>query len=459
MQRNPSFEVLSVSVEGEVVLPEDPVYEDTSQIWNSRLQKMPAAIVRCAGTADVAAAVKFARREGLPLSVRSGGHSYAGLGVLEDGLMIDLSPMKETRIDGERKRAFVQPGVRWGEFHETAIREGLGTTGGTVSSVGVAGFTLGGGSGYLSRKYGLALDNLVSAEVVTADGKVVEASETANPDLFWGIRGGAGNLGIVTRFEFRLFEADAEMFAGQIIYPFEVAGKALRIYREVMAKAPDELVCYPCFIHIPPIPAFPEELHGQVVLDFVLSYCGEMSDGERAVGPLRGISEPILEAIGPQPYLEVHRALDAGAPEGQRWYSRAHYLDEIPDAAIETVLGHAKSLPGAFSFVYFEPLGGAISRVDPADTAFPHRNARYSFHILAGWMEPGEDRTVIEWAGAFHEAMAPFASGGVYVNLLSEDETERIPEAYGQNYARLVELKREWDPENLFRGNQNVSPH
>jgi len=457
-KRKLHFEKLAETLGAKLLLPGDLGFDEERRIWNARLDHMPAAIVRCDNSLDVAETVRFARGQEIPVSVRGGGHSYAGFSGCPDGLIIDLSSMKGVRIDRQNRRALVEAGVRWSSFHESAIAAGLATTGGTVSTVGVAGYTLGGGTGYLARKFGLALDNLVSAEVVTAEGVIVRASETENPDLFWGIRGGAGNFGIVTCFEFKLHPADAEMLAGQIIYPFESAGTVLRRYREVMKSAPDEFVCYPCFIHIPPIPEFPAVLHGRVVIDLVLAYAGATADGEALIRPLQGVTEPILESIGLQSYQAVHQTLDAGVPAGYRWYSRGHYLSELSDEAIATALHFGKRLPGALTLVYFEPMGGAIARVSPRATAFPHRNAAHSFHILAGWMDAGEDETIMAWTRKFHAEMARHSTGGVYVNLLSEDEEERIPFAYGENYPRLVELKRKWDPDNFFRQNANIVP-
>lgn len=458
MSKNQSIETIRNSVQAEVLLPGDAAFEDTRKIWNARLDKMPEAIVRCKNATDVAACVNFARDNRFPFSVRSGGHSYAGLGVHQGWLMIDLSDMNEIRIDKATKRGFAGPGVRWGAFHEAAIAESLATPGGTVTSTGVAGFTLGGGSGWLSRKYGLALDNLVSVEVVTAEGKIITASELENPDLFWGIRGGAGNFGIVTRFEFQLHETAAEIFAGQIMYPFQDAKKVLQTYRKVIPNSPDELTCYPAMLRIPPIPDFPEHLHGQVIIDLVLAFIGKASDGESAVQPLRQIGKPILDAVSVMPYMDVQRFFDAGTPKGQRWYTRSHYLNELSDEAIETFLKHSANMHGPFTFTYFGLENGAMSRVDSSATAFPHRDGAYDFHILAGWTDSAEDDAIMEWVRAFHLDMTRFSNGGVYVNLMAEDEQDRIKNAYGSNYDRLVRLKRKWDPENLFRGNQNINP-
>ncbi len=458
MKRNSGFQKLAEHIRGELLLPGSSEFEEASRIWNSRLERKAAAVVRCHDAGDVAAAIDFSRERSLPLTVKSGGHSYAGLGVCEDALVIDLSRLKMIDVDPQKRRARVGAGVRWREFDERVIAHGLASTGGTVSTVGVAGFTLGGGTGYLSRKYGMALDNLVSAKVVTADGQIVRASETENSDLFWGIRGGAGNFGVAVEFEFQLHRTDPEMLAGQVIYRFEDARRVLQVYRDVMPEAPDELVCYPCFIRIPTIPDFPEDLHGETAICLILAFAEEILQGEEVVLPLRNIADPIVDSIGPQSYLAVQKSLDSGVPEGQRWYSRACYLDELSDRAIETALEYSRHIHGVWTFAYFEPLGGAIGRVDPKATAFPHRDRPYSFHILAGWTDSEEDGRVMEWVRSFHDAMSQFSRPGVYVNLLSEDESERIIEAFGENYERLRELKRKWDPTNLFRQNQNIEP-
>jgi FAD/FMN-containing dehydrogenase len=458
MNENIPVELFRKSVAGEVLMSGNASFDETRRIWNARLEKTPQLIVRCQNSSDVAASVNIARDQKIPFSVRSGGHSYAGLGVCEGGLMIDLSEMNSVEIDAEGKKAYSGPGATWGKFHEAAIAEGLATVGGTVTSVGVAGFTLGGGSGWLSRKHGLALDNLLSVEVVTADGKIIQASKSENADLFWGIRGGAGNFGIVTRFEFQLHETPSEMLAGQIIYPFKDAMKVFKVYRKVMPDTPDEFACYSAMIRIPAIPAFPEHLHGQVAIDLVLAYAGEISLGEAVVQPLRKISEPILDTVGPMSYMDVQRSFDAGTPKGQRWYSQAQYLPRLSDQAIETCLKNTENMPGQFTFVYFGLEDGAICRVDPSATAFPHRNGAYGFHILAGWSDSAEDSAIMEWARMFNKEMAEFSNGGVYVNLLAEDEPERLGAAYGSNYNRLIELKHKWDPENLFRRNQNIAP-
>ncbi|MEX0324492.1 MAG: FAD-binding oxidoreductase [Puniceicoccaceae bacterium] len=454
-----SYDALSSQMSGRILQLGDASFEDARQIWNSRLTKSPAVIVQCRKTQDVSLAVRFANANGLQLAVRGGGHSYAGLGSADGCLLIDFSGMKEVDIDAAARTATVQPGVRWGEFYEGTLPHGLLPAGGTVSSVGVAGFTLGGGSGWLTRKHGLALDNLLSVEVVTADGDILTASETENPDLFWGIRGSAGNLAIVTRFTFQLHPVPAEIFAGQVIYPMELAEQAMQVYREVMQSAPEGFTCYPATFRIPPIEAFPAELHGQVVFDFILAHIGDIPEGEKTAARLREIGEPIMDLCAPQPLADHLKVFDAGTPPGQRWYSRSHYLKDLSDEAISVFLKHSANMQGAFTFAYFESLGGAVSRIDSDATAFPHREAPCDYHILAGWPDGEEDASIMQWVRDFHADMVQFSNGGVYVNLLGEDEGTRVREAYGSNYDRLVELKQRWDPENRLQNNHNIRPH
>jgi FAD/FMN-containing dehydrogenase len=453
------FNELRESIAGQILLPGDPLFEEARGVWNARLSREPVMIVRCNNINDVAASVLFARDRRIPLSVKSGGHSYAGLGVCQNSLLIDLSAMNEIRIDPVKKRGYAGPGARWGQFHEAAIAAGLATPGGTVSSLGIAGFTLGGGSGWLSRKYGLAVDNLISVEVVTAGGKILRSSQKESPDLFWGIRGGAGNFGIVTSFEFQLHETGNEWYAGQIIYALEDAEKALKVYREMMPGTPEEFVCFPAMIRIPPVAGFPEELHGQPAIDLILAFAGEASKGKPIVDPLREIAKPILDTVTQQSYMDVQRCFDAGVPKGQRWYSRALYLNELSDEVIQTLIHYAKKMPGPFTFAYVGLEDGAICRVDSSATAYPHRKGAYGFHILAGWSDASEDAVNMQWTRDFYDEMAKFSNGAVYVNLLAEDEKNRIRKAYGNNYNRLVELKRKWDPDNIFRCNQNIPPY
>jgi FAD/FMN-containing dehydrogenase len=449
-------ELLEGAVSGEVLKPGDEGFDEARALWNVRFDRQPAAIAPCHSAKDVRGAVRFARNEGFTPSVKGGGHAYAANTVAEGGVLIDLSPMKGLAIDPLKKTARVGPGVKWGEFDQASQAHGLATTGGTVSTIGVSGFTLGGGTGYLVRKHGLAIDNLLSAEVVTADGEMVTASEDENVDLFWAIRGGGGNFGVATSFEFRLHEVGPQVLAGQIMHRFEDAGRLLPAYREFMANAPEEIQCYAFILRVPPIDDFPEALHGHLALDFVLFHLNP--DAQEELQPLMELGDPFLSLVGPQPYTAVQQSFDAGLPSGQRYESRAHYLAGLSDGAIEAITSHAPGLVGPFSVAYLEPLGGAAGRVDPAATAFAHRDAAYSFHILGGWMDAAQDDEVQSWVKEFYGAMAPYSTGGVYVNLLGSGEHERVQAAYGDNYRRLAALKKKWDPENLLQVNHNIPP-
>ncbi len=456
---NPTtVQALRDRIQGEVLLPSDPGYEEARAVWNKRFDPHPGAVVRCRSTDDVVAAIGFARDHGLPLSVKSGGHSYAGHGVADGALAIDLSLMDSVEIGAERKRAVVGPGVTWAEFDGAAQQFGLATTGGTASIVGVAGYTLGGGTGYLARMFGLSLDNLLSVEVVNAGGRVFRANQDENPDLFWALRGGSGNFGVVTSFEFRLHAVGPEVVSAQAFHPLEDAREVLRFYRDFMETAPDEVTVYALAMRVPPVEPFPEEQHGEVSLVMLASHCGDPQEGEGVLAELTGFGKPILAGVQRVPYTVLQQGFDAGLAPGPRWYSRAHMLSEISDGAIETFLEYAAALPGQFTVAYFEPLGGAIGRVDRDATAFPHRDAAYELHIFPGWTDPSHDEALMRWAREFHNAMAPYATGGVYVNLLDRDEEPRIPNAYRANYDRLSQLKAKWDPENLFRINHNIRP-
>ena len=449
---------LRAGIRGSVVGPGDPEYDAIREGWNGRFDHRPGAIVRCLGTADVMAAVNLAREHDVPLAARGTGHDYAGRSVPDQGLMLDLSPMKGIQVDPATRTARVQPGVRWRDFDHEAQAFDLATTGCTVSTVGVGGYTLGGGTGYLARKHGLATDNLVGAEVVTAAGERVWADGRENADLFWALRGGGGNFGVVTGFEYRLHPVGPEVLAGQIIHPLEAAKEALTLYRDFMAEAPDEVTAYPFFLNLPPLEAIPEELHGRPGLILVIVHTGSPSEGAEALRPLTEFGDPLLSAVQPMPYTAAQQMFDEGMPGGHRRYSRAQYVDEISDDAIDTLVEWVAGLQGAFSSAYFEPMGGAVNRVDPQETAFPHRGAACGFHVLSGWTDPDDDQRIMEWTDGFHEAMARHATPGVYVNLLSENEGKRIREAYGNNYPRLAAIKGRWDPDNLFRHNHNIEP-
>lgn len=449
---------LAARVDGTIVTPGDPGYDEAREVWNARFDRRPDLVLRPDSTADVVQGVTFARDHGLTLSVKGGGHDYAGNTVADGGLLLDLGGMSSVAVDRGRRRARVGSGATWKEVDRATQGHELATPGGTVSSVGVAGFTLGGGSGWLTRKHGLAVDNVRAAELVTASGEVVRASGEEHPELFWALRGGGGNFGVVTEFEYELHPLGPDVVAGQVIYTLDRAGELLRAYADYMKDAPDPVACYPFFIRIPPDPAFPEALHGEVVLDFVVAYMGPPEEGEAHLEPFRSWGEPALDTVGPAPYVELQQAFDPGMGKGNRWYSRFHHLGEVSDDFIDTLLAGLEPFPGPFTAVYLGALGGAVGRVPADRTAYPHRAAADFVHIFAGWTEAAEDDEIMAWARGLYGELSPYADEGPYVNMLSEDEEPRIPAAYGENYDRLRQLKERWDPENLFRGNHNIPP-
>lgn len=446
---------LTDRAEGEVLTPGDEGFDDSRRVWNARFDREPEVIARCLGPDDVTAAVAWAAERDLPVYVKGGGHSYAGHTVGDGGLLLDLSPMSGIKVLAEDRRAKVQGGATWAAFDSAAQQHGLATTGPTVSSIGVAGSTLCGGTGWLSRRYGHALDNLVSVEVVTPDGDMVTASAEVEPDLFWGIRGAGQNFGVVTSLEFQLHEVGPQVLAGQIIYPFDEAERMLAAFAELMRTAPDEFQCLPFTFRVPPIDAFPSAWHGEPVLDFVVFHTdpGALD----AVEALRGLGTPLLDAVGPAPYTAVQQSFDPNLPAGQRYYSVGHDLADLTDGAIADFAAHVRTMAGPFTAAYLEPKGGAAGRVDEPTTAMGGRGAAYGFHVLAGWADPADDQAVLQWARSFGAAMATHATGGVYLNLVAEDESDRIPRAIS-DYARLQQLKRTWDGGNVLRGNHNVPP-
>lgn len=447
---------LSARIQGELLAPGDDGFDDARLLWNARFDRRPDLIARCTSRDDVKAAVVFARERDMHISVKGGGHSYAAKSVADGGLLIDLSPMKEVTVDVGARTVMVEAGVTCGEMDAATQSHGLATPAPTVSSVGVIGAALGGGTGYLSRAFGMMIDNVISAEVVTADGQILRAAPDENDDLYWALRGGGGNFGVVTSIELRLHEIGPQVLAGQIIYPFDDAAHLFRAYRDFMATAPDEFQCYAFSFRIPPIDAFPEDTHGQPVIDFVLLHHDPSATA--FVQPLRDLGEPILDLVGPNTYVETQKVFDANLPKGQRYLSKAHHLESLSDGALDTMVQYIPDMAGEFTIAYFDPQGGAIGRVDPASTPYGGRAADYGFHCLAGWVNAADDDAVISWASAFQDAMSAHATGGVYVNLIAEDEAERIPRAYGDNYKRVVSLKQVWDPSNAFRSNYNIRP-
>ena len=449
---------LAASVRGEVIQPGVEGYDTARQVWNAMIDKYPALIVRCAGVADVLNAVTFARTHDLVVAVRGGGHNVAGNATCDGGMLIDLSGIKSMRIDPILCTARAGPGLTWGEFDHETQAFGLALTGGIQSTTGIAGFTLGGGFGYLARKHGLTCDNLLSADVITADGRFLTASSSEHADLFWGLRGGGGNFGIVTSFEFRLFPL-GPVLGGMLIYPASRAREVLRFYREYVDTAPDELFTIPQFTTAPTAPHIPSHLHGKPVLNMVICYAGEPGDGERILHPLRSFCPPDADLVKTIPYTQVQRLLDAANPRGRLNYWKAEYFTGYSDAAIDTIVDFAARMQSPYSKVLLSHLQGAISRVGHDETAYIHRTAPFLLNINAMWTDPHESAEHIGWARDFWTAMQPFSAGGVYVNFLSNEGEERVRTAYDpKTYERLVALKNKYDPMNFFRLNQNIKP-
>lgn len=448
---------LETRFRGKLLRPGGEEFEDARTVWNAMIDRKPSLIAQCAGVADVIAAVTFARNQDMLVAVKGGGHNIAGNAVCDDGLVIDLSPMKSVRIHPETKTALVEPGVTLAEFDHEAQAFGLATPVGYNSTTGISGLTLGGGFGGLSRRYGLTIDNLRSANVVTAAGELVHASEEENTDLFWGIRGGGGNFGVVTSFEFDLHEVGPEVLSGLLVYPFEDTAAVMRAYREFVADVSDEVTAWMVIRHAPPLPFIPEEWHGEKILAIAAYYNGEMADGEAALRPLRNIGEPIADAIGPHIYTGWQQAFDGLLTSGARNYWKSHNFVEFTDGMIDTFVEYGESLPTAESEIAIAQLGGAINNVPVDATAYPHRDAEFLMNLHTRWTDPAQDDEYIAWTRSCYDAMAPYATDGVYVNFIPE-EVGQERAAYRENYDRLVELKRKYDPTNLFHQNQNVAP-
>jgi FAD/FMN-containing dehydrogenase len=453
-----TIEGLRESVRGEVIVPQDESYDEARKVFNAMIDRRPAVVVRCAGTDDVVAAVNFARENGLDLAVRGGGHSVPGFGTADDAVVVDLSGMRDVQVDPARRTARSQGGATWGDFNDATHAHGLATTGGVVSTTGVGGLTLGGGIGYLARGVGLSCDNLVAAQVVTADGRVLPASESENEDLFWGIRGGGGNFGVVTAFEFRLHPV-AEVYGGPMFFAASDAGTVLRAYREFIADAPEELGGFPAWQIAPPLPFIPEERHGETMLAFIACWAGATEDGERALQPIRDWAPVVAEHVGVMPYPALNSAFDAlYPPGGLQHYWKANFVKELTDDAIEAHLEHGPKVPVVNSTVHIYPINGACNRVASDATAFAYRDATFATVIAGMWPDPADNDANIEWVRDYYDATAPLSEEGGYVNFMSGDDQERIRANYGGNYDRLVDVKREYDPDNLFHLNQNVRP-
>jgi FAD/FMN-containing dehydrogenase len=449
---------LAGRLDGDLLAPGVPAYDEARTIWNAMIDRRPGCIARCASARDVAHAVSFARDHELLVAVRGGGHNIAGLAVCDGGLMIDLSPMKAVQVDAPNRRVRVEPGVTLGELDSATQKFGLATPVGINSTTGIAGLTLGGGFGWLSRKYGLTVDSLVSADVVIASGELVKASQQENPDLFWAIRGGGGNFGVVTSFEFELHQVGPELLAGLVVHPFKDARAVLKHWRGCAAEAPDELACWPVLRKAPPLPFLPESVHGKEVVVLAMCHAGKIEEGQRATRPLRGFGTPIADVVGPHQFVAFQQAFDPLLTPGARNYWKSHDLSTISDGLIDTCIDFAGRLPNPQCEIFIAHLGGAITRAPADATSYPHRDAEFVMNVHTRWDDPAQDDECTTWARRFFETTAPYATGGVYVNFMSEDETDRVRAAYGASYDRLATIKRSYDPSNLFRLNQNIPP-
>jgi len=452
------FNELKGLLRGELLEANDAGYDDARAVWNAMIDRRPALIVRCAGTADVRASLAYARDHQLRLAVRGGGHNIAGSALCDDGLVIDLSRMKSVQVDPVRRRAWVEGGATLRDFDHEAQAYGLATPLGINSTTGVAGLTLGGGFGWLSRTLGLAADNLLSAEIVTADAGRLQVSATEHPDLFWAIRGGGGNFGVVTRFEFALHPVGPQITAGLIVYPFAQAQSVLQQYRDAVATMAPDLTVWTVLRKAPPLPFLPPQVHGQDVLVLPVFSPSPSDAVDAAIARIAKLGEPLGMHVGPMPYAAWQQIFDPMLTPGARNYWKSHNFTQLSDGALDVVLRYASDLPTPQCEIFLGLLGGQAGAPPPQATAYPHRDALYVMNVHTRWEDPADDERCIAWARAFFADATPYASGGVYVNFMPQDEGERTSDAYGANYARLAQIKAAYDPDNLFRTNQNIWP-
>ena len=449
---------LATKVQGEILTADSPGFDKVRVVWNAMIDRKPALIARCKSADDVVACVKFATQHDLLVAVRGGGHNIAGNAVCEGGLLIDLSLMRAVKVDAAKQTAHVEGGALLGDFDQAAQAHGLATPLGINSTTGVAGLTLGGGFGWLSRKHGLTIDNLLSATVVTAAGEKLTASAKENSDLFWALRGGSGNFGVVTSFEFKLHKIGTEVLSGLIVHPLADAKKVLQYYRDFVAKAPDELAVWFVLRKAPPLPFLPEKWHGKEILALAACYFGDLKTGEKLLQPLRAFGQPIADVIGPTPYIGWQQVLDPLLTPGMRNYWKSHEFLQIPDAMIDVIMDFASRLPDPQTELAFAQLGGAIQRVPNDATAYSHREPNFLINVHTRWDAAANDGKCIAWARDLIKALTPFSTGAVYVNFLTSDEEDRVKMAYGANLAKLVAVKKKYDPTNLFRMNANIRP-
>jgi FAD/FMN-containing dehydrogenase len=443
---------------GQLIAPEDAGYDEARKLYNAMIDKRPALIARCAGPDDVAKAIAFAREHDLTVAVRGGGHNGAGLGSVDDGVVIDLSLLREIEVDAQARTVRVGGGCTWSEVDAATNEHGLATPSGIISTTGVGGLTLGGGLGHLTRKCGLAIDNLLEAEMVLASGEQVRASADEHPDLYWAIRGGGGNFGVVTSFLFRLHEVGT-VIAGPTFWPVEAAVEVLSAYREFLPGAPRELNGFFMNGAVPPAPPFPEELHGRTVCGVVWCYIGSEEDAAAAMAPLLdALPEPLMHGVQPMPHPALQGAFDGLYPAGDQWYWRADFVEEVPDEAVALHARFGAELPTIKSTMHLYPIDGAAHDVGPSDTAWAYRHARWGAVFAGVDPDPANVAAIRDWSIGYQEALHPYSAGGAYVNMMMDEGQERVRASYGANYDRLARIKAEYDPDNTFRVNQNIQP-
>jgi hypothetical protein len=449
---------LSTEIRGALIAPGDAEYDDARKLHNGMIDRRPALIARCGDVADVISAVTYARDKGMLLAVRGGGHNAGGLGGCDDGLVADLSPMRGIRVDPAARTALVQGGCTWGDVDHATHAFGLATPSGIISTTGVGGLTLGGGIGHLARRHGLSIDNLLEADVVLADGRLVRASADENQDLYWAIRGGGGNFGVVTSFLFRLHPVDM-IVGGPTLWPIEMAAEVMRFYRDFMATAPRELNGFFAFLTVPPAPPFPEHLHLKKMCGVVWCWSGPPERDEEVFAPVREFAQPALDGLAPMPFPVLQSAFDGLYEPGYQWYWRADFVDELGEDAIARHVEHGEQMPTMLSTMHLYPIDGAVHDVDESDTPFAYRGSRWAEVIVGVDPDPANAGAVTKWTKDYFEATHPYSAGGAYINFLMGDEgQERVKATYRGNYDRLARIKAEYDPNNLFRVNQNIQP-
>jgi FAD/FMN-containing dehydrogenase len=452
-----TIDQLRQRVQGSVITPTDRDYDEARAVYNAMIDRRPSVVVRAQDAADVAAAVDYAREHELPLAIRGGGHSVPGFGTVDDGVVVDLSAMRAVSVDPARRIARAHGGATWGDFNDATHEHNLATTGGIISTTGVAGLTLGGGIGYLTRGHGLACDNLVGAEIVTADGRTVRASADENADLLWALKGGSGNFGVATTLDFQLHPL-AQVYGGPMFFELEHARDLLEWYRDFIVDAPEQFGGFPAFQIAPPLPFIPEDRHGEPFVIFVACWAGPLDEGPAIIKRIKDVAPVVAEHVGPMPYPALNSAFDGLVPAGLQHYWKANFVRELTDDAIDAHLEHGPRVPAVNSTVHIYPINGAAQRVGPDEAAFGHRDATFAPVIAGMWPDPAQNEANTAWVKDYYEATAPHSEEGGYVNFAASDDQDRVRANYGANYERLLEVKRHYDPDNLFRNNQNIKP-